>query len=145
MSCFCIIHIHYLPGFLLSDKIGRRWTHSTLLFINALFFCLVMVLIPHQVAQGFLKKVQNKFQATSSAAAVAIQVLCMVLKMNISATFLVAYIQAMEIFPTPVRQSGIGFCSFISQMISIGGPYTIALGASNLMVSLIVAQKCSSF
>jgi len=111
-------------GFLLSDKIGRRWTHSTLLFINALFFCLVMVLIPHQV--------------TSSAAAIAIQVLCMVLKMNISATFLVAYIQAMEIFPTPVRQSGIGFCSFISQMISIGGPYTIALGASNLMFPYMI-------
>ena len=40
--------------------------------------------------------------------------------------------QAMEIFPTCVRQSGIGFCSFISQMISIGGPYTIALGAHDL-------------
>ena len=38
----------------------------------------------------------------------------------------------MEIFPTCVRQSGIGFCSFISQMISIGGPYTIALGATDL-------------
>ena len=78
--------------------------------------------------------------------------LCMWVKMNISATFVVAYIQvpwsiflhqnkpslsnphvqAMEIFPTCVRQSGIGFCSFISQMISIGGPYTIALGAHDL-------------
>lgn len=36
--------------------------------------------------------------------------------------------QAMEIFPTCVRQSGIGLCSFISQMISIGGPYAIATG-----------------
>ena len=42
------------------------------------------------------------------------------------------HVQAMEIFPTCVRQSGIGFCSFISQMISIGGPYTIALGAHDL-------------
>ena len=87
-----------------------------------------------------MKQVHNNFQATISAAAIAIQVLCMFLKMNISATFLVAYIQAMEVFPTPVRQSGIGFCSFISQMISIGGPYTIALGATNLMVSTHLAS-----
>ena len=55
----------------------------------------------------------------------------MILKMNISATFVVAYIQvitllrpqslspraqAMEVFPTSVRQLGIGFCSFISQV-----------------------------
>ena len=40
----------------------------------------------------------------------------------------------MEIFPTCVRQSGIGFCSFISQIISIGGPYTIALGMTSLAV-----------
>ena len=92
----------------------------------------------------------------------------MILKMNISATFVVAYIQAnslivvivhvlvfvfvlfkvggvvfshshsnaqaMEVFPTSVRQSGIGFCSFISQMISIGGPYAMAAGAVNVMV-----------
>merc|ERR1719195_903064 len=84
-----------LMGMLLSEKIGRRWTHSGLLGINTL-------------------------------------ILCIRVKMNISATFVVAYIQAMEIFPTCVRQSGIGFCSFISQMISIGGPYTIALGAHDL-------------
>ena len=42
--------------------------------------------------------------------------------------------QAMEVFPTSVRQSGIGFCSFISQMISIGGPYAMAAGAVNVMV-----------
>ena len=55
----------------------------------------------------------------------------MILKMNISATFVVAIIQvitllrsqslspcvqAMEVFPTSVRQSGLGFCSFISQV-----------------------------
>ena len=41
-------------------------------------------------------------------------------------------LQAMEIFPTCVRQSGIGLATFISQMISIGGPYVIYLGLTNL-------------
>ena len=41
----------------------------------------------------------------------------------------------MEIFPTCIRQSGVGFCSFVSQIISIGGPYVIALGSTNVVVS----------
>ena len=38
----------------------------------------------------------------------------------------------MEVFPTNVRQSGIGIATFISQTISIGGPYVIYLGAFDL-------------
>ena len=44
----------------------------------------------------------------------------------------------MEVFPTCVRQSGIGFCSFISQMISIGGPYAVALGSTDLRLPYFV-------
>ena len=44
----------------------------------------------------------------------------------------------MEVFPTCVRQSGIGFCSFISQMISIGGPYAVALGSTDLRLPYLV-------
>jgi hypothetical protein len=36
----------------------------------------------------------------------------------------------MEVFPTCVRQSGIGFATLISQTISIAGPYIIYLGAT---------------
>ncbi len=38
----------------------------------------------------------------------------------------------MEVFPTCIRQSGIGFCTLISQAISIGGPYVIYLGQVDL-------------
>merc|ERR1719410_3249102 len=78
------------------------------------------------------------YQFTITGISELIQVLCMILKMNISATFVVAYIQAMEVFPTSVRQSGIGFCSFISQMISIGGPYAVALGSTDLRLPYFV-------
>jgi len=111
-------------GTVLANKVGRRWTHSTLLGINALLFGVVMVIVPYQY--------------TAAGVSTVIQVLCMILKMNISATFVVAYIQAMEVFPTSVRQSGIGFCSFISQMISIGGPYAMAAGASNVMIPYMI-------
>ena len=44
----------------------------------------------------------------------------------------------MEVFPTNVRQSGIGIATFISQTISIGGPYVIYLGATDLRLPYII-------
>merc|ERR1711872_1067989 len=61
-----------------------------------------------------------------------VSVICMFIKWNIAASFIVAYVQAMELFPTCVRQSGVGFFSTISQIISVGGPYVIALGITDL-------------
>jgi len=107
-----------LLGTLLANKIGRRWTHTGLLSLNTLMLGVLMGLV--------------SYQGTEAWATPVISFLCMWVKMNISATFVVAYIQAMEVFPTCVRQSGIGFCTFVSQMISIGGPYTIALGSIDL-------------
>lgn len=111
-------------GTLLANKVGRRWTHSGLLFFNSVLFAAVMCLV--------------QFQYTTTWGSAVIAFLCMWLKMNISATFVVAYIQAMEVFPTCVRQSGIGFCTFISQTISIGGPYCIALGTTDLRYPYLV-------
>lgn len=111
-------------GTLMANKIGRRWTHSGLLLLNSVLFATVMGLV--------------QFQYTTTWGSAVISSLCMLLKMNISATFVVAYIQAMEVFPTCVRQSGIGFCTFISQTISIGGPYCIALGTTDLRYPYLV-------
>lgn len=44
----------------------------------------------------------------------------------------------MEVFPTAIRQSGIGFCTLISQLISIGGPYVIYLGAYDLKLPYLI-------
>ena len=68
-------------GFLLANKIGRRWTHSGLLGLNTLVFAILIGLAQYQ-----------RDPATPWAAPV-ISFLCMLVKMNISATFVVAYIQ----------------------------------------------------
>ena len=44
----------------------------------------------------------------------------------------------MEVFPTCIRQSGIGFATLISQTISIGGPYVIFLGATDLKLPYLI-------
>ena len=70
-----------LLGMVLAEKVGRRWTHSGLLFINAMFFAIVMGL--------------TQYQYTTWWGSGVIAFLCMWLKMNISATFVVAYIQVL--------------------------------------------------
>ena len=66
-------------GTVLANKIGRRWTHTGLLTINTLMLGILMGLVP--------------YQATEAWATPVISFLCMWVKMNISATFVVAYIQ----------------------------------------------------
>ena len=44
----------------------------------------------------------------------------------------------MEVFPTSIRQSGIGFATLISQTISIAGPYVIYLGQFDLKLPYLV-------
>ena len=156
----------FFRGTVLANKVGRRWTHSSLLGINALLFGAVMVMVSYQVwcerERELMISTYFLFypKHTDAGVSTVIQVLCMIVKMNISATFIVAYMQAikssssifanktyirhircsscllpwvrcasgnvfyykristqaMEIFPTPVRQSGIGFITFISQV-----------------------------
>ena len=72
-----------LLALVMADKLGRRWTHSGLLGLNALLFGTVMGLV--------------QFQYTTTWGSPLIAFLCMWLKLNISATFVVAYIQVRTI------------------------------------------------
>ena len=76
-----------LMGTLLANKIGRRWTHTGLLTLNTLMLGILMGLVT--------------YQATEAWATPVISFLCMWVKMNISATFVVAYIQVKS--PNSVR------------------------------------------
>ncbi len=101
-------------GVVLADYLGRRWTHCAMLMTNAILFFILMWVAYDPELKGL------------------VIFLCMWIKMNISGTFVLAYVQAMEVFPTQIRQSGIGFATLISQTISIGGPYVIYLGMTDL-------------
>ncbi len=101
-------------GVVLADYLGRRWTHCAMLMTNAILFFILMWVAYDPELKGL------------------VIFLCMCIKMNISGTFVLAYVQAMEVFPTQIRQSGIGFATLISQTISIGGPYVIYLGMTDL-------------
>ena len=71
-----------LMGMLLANKIGRRWTHSGLLGLNTAILAVLIGVVQYQYDPD------NSYWASP-----LISFLCMVVKLNISATFVVAYIQ----------------------------------------------------
>jgi len=90
-----------LFGPILAIAVGRRWSHSGLHVFNTVLLFIVMLLVP----PGY------------SPPKISVRVLCMIVKTNIAASMSIAYIQAVEIFPTEVRMSGIGLCHIVSQTL----------------------------
>ena len=97
-------HFHFLliTGPILAIAVGRRWTQSGLHVSNAVLFFIVMLLAP----SSFINRTVRR----------SVQVLCLILKINIAASLTVGYLQAVELFPTGVRMSGMGLCHIVSQV-----------------------------
>ena len=57
-----------------------------------------------------------------------VNVLCFVGKFICTASFYMFYVQAVEINPTVVRNSGMGFASFTASIIGLSGPTAAHLG-----------------
>ena len=67
-------------------------------------------------------------------------------------SFYFYYLQAIEIFPTCVRNSGIGFIGFVATLFGLAGPHITGLGAEDPRIPLaamglinLVATVASSF
>ena len=52
----------------------------------------------------------------------AVNILCFVAKFICTAAFYMFYVQAAELNPTPIRNSGMGFASFSANIIGLSGP-----------------------
>ncbi|NXR26530.1 S22AD protein, partial [Cinclus mexicanus] len=59
--------------------------------------------------------------------AVAITVLAVIGKFTATATFSTSYVYAAELFPTTVRQTGVGLCSTMARVAGILAPLIIPL------------------
>lgn len=58
----------------------------------------------------------------------AVNILCFAGKFICTGAFYVFYVQAAELNPTPVRNSGMGFASFAANIIGLSGPTAAHLG-----------------
>ena len=57
----------------------------------------------------------------------AVNILCFLGKFICTAAFYMFYVQAAELNPTPIRNSGMGFASFSANIVGLSGPTAVHL------------------
>ncbi|KAJ2953689.1 hypothetical protein O0L34_g1306 [Tuta absoluta] len=113
----------YVVCWLLMDKVGRRWPLCLSMVISGIF-CIVTVLLPSDAQTETL-------------------ILYLISKFFISASFLIIYPYAGELYPTELRGVGIGTSAYIGGLGLIIIPFINYLGSSNLVLPLVVMGAVS--
>ncbi|XP_063704985.1 carcinine transporter-like [Culicoides brevitarsis] len=103
-----------LPGVFagkyMGDKIGRRFTQVLA------FFCAFIACIP------ILFLVQHPEYST------VVSLLAIIIRFMVSIIFFAVHLQAMEIYPTCLRQTGFAIMTIVANLMGLLGPYIIYLG-----------------
>jgi OCT family organic cation transporter-like MFS transporter 4/5 len=100
----------YIVVHLILDRIGRKIPY----FVFAILFGVVALLI---------LPVQNYVTKGSSAQLILMNIINGALKFLASASYAIIYIYANELFPTNVRNTGMGICSMIARIGAIIGTF----------------------
>ncbi|KAL0849285.1 hypothetical protein ABMA28_013611 [Loxostege sticticalis] len=108
----------YLVCWVLMDRVGRRWPLCLSMVISGIF-CIATVLLPNDAITETL-------------------ILYLISKCFISASFLIIYPYAGELYPTELRGVGIGTSAYIGGLGLIIIPFVNYLGSSNLVLPLVV-------
>ncbi|KAK7872303.1 hypothetical protein R5R35_002760 [Gryllus longicercus] len=108
----------YLACWVVMDKWGRRWPLSVCMMFSGIS-CIVTVLLPEDAV-------------TSTLA------LFLISKFAISASFLIIYPFAGELYPTQLRGVGIGTSAYISGLGLILIPFITYLGTEMLVMPLVI-------
>ncbi|XP_073988758.1 carcinine transporter [Rhodnius prolixus] len=115
----------YLFCWLIMDRWGRRWPLSISMILSGVS-CIATVLLP-------------------SDAVTLTLMLFLFSKFTISASFLIIYPFAGELYPTQVRGIGIGTSAYISGLGLILIPFINYLGSENLVLPLVILGGISVF
>lgn len=70
--------------------------------------------------------------------------LAMIGKLCITGAFGVVYIHAAEIFPTVVRNAGMGTCSSFARVGSMLAPYIAKSVGKNILHLILLGQTCNA-
>lgn len=100
----------YVIGRWIGDRIGRRFTNA-FSFLTIAFLCVPVVLL-----------------VTHSEYSTLTTILVVCIKFCSSITFFAVNLQAMEVYPTCLRQSGISIGAILANGLGVFGPYVVFLG-----------------
>ncbi|KAE8752452.1 hypothetical protein FOCC_FOCC000923 [Frankliniella occidentalis] len=113
----------YLACWVVMDWWGRRWPLSICMILSGIS-CIVTVLLPEDAVTATL-------------------VLYLFSKFAISASFLIIYPFAGELYPTQMRGVGIGASGYIAGLGLILIPFITYLGRENLVLPLVIMGAIS--
>ena len=109
------MYVNNIWIYFFQDRFGRRWSHTFTLCFNSIVFAIIVSIADH-----------HEDDLTSQW---SVSILCMIAKFNCTMSFYFFYLQAIELFPTCVRNTGIGFVGFVAAIFGLAGPHITALGA----------------
>ncbi|KAL0271477.1 UNVERIFIED_CONTAM: hypothetical protein PYX00_008558 [Menopon gallinae] len=127
-----------LPGYTLgkvcSNVFGRRWTQAGAYILGSFFCSIVLLVLPLQMPLLEIFFVS-------------------LLKMCLTTSFYMVWLQAIEIYPTCVRQTGTSLGGMVSNTVGIVGPYVVLLGTSYhasipyavILIGTMLSCVCASF
>uniref|UniRef100_A0A4W3IUU0 Solute carrier family 22 member 4-like n=1 Tax=Callorhinchus milii TaxID=7868 RepID=A0A4W3IUU0_CALMI len=113
----------YLVAWWLLHKASRRIANSSMLLVGGALLLLTSI-VPANIVNLYLHII-----ATA---------LAMIGKLSISATFAIIFVYSSELYPTVVRNMGIGTCCMTSRIGAILAPYFVYLGTFNKMLPIII-------
>merc|ERR1719186_26968 len=121
---FSLLSLTELPsvfiGQFLIDRFGRRWVHLCCMAITTLAFAIICLL------------------AGDKSLGLAVIVLSILSKFASNVGWFIMWVQCVEVFPTPLRGTGMNLCVMISTVVSMTGPFVVDLGSTDLRYPFII-------
>lgn len=112
---FSLLSLTELPsvfmGQFLIDRYGRRWVHLACMVLTTLAFAVMIPL------------------AGDPSLGTALVVLSVFGKIASNVGWFIMWVQCIEVFPTPLRGTGMNLCVMISTVVTMSGPYVVDLGS----------------
>jgi len=121
---FSLLSLTELPsvfiGQFLIDRFGRRWVHLCCMAITTLAFAVICLL------------------AGDKSLGLAVIVLSILSKFASNVGWFIMWVQCVEVFPTPLRGTGMNLCVMISTVVSMTGPFVVDLGSTDLRYPFLI-------
>ncbi|XP_023557969.1 solute carrier family 22 member 13-like [Octodon degus] len=107
-----------LLSIVMMERLGRKWSQAGTLIVGGVM-CITTIFIP-------------------SDQPIVVTVLAVLGKFAASASFTVSYVYTAELFPTVIRQTGMGLVSFFSRIGGILTPLILLLGDYHMAIPMLI-------